>query len=88
VRLQPDTEYVWTVTAAGNEIGTGRFRTLPRESLAQIEKRRPGDKAQFSDRVMFALMLHEMGAVQEAREAWSRLAEERGDLPELAAFAK
>jgi hypothetical protein len=33
-------------------------------------------------------MLHEMGAVQEAHEAWSRLAEERSDLPELAAFAK
>ena len=88
VRLQPDTEYVWTVTAAGNEIGTGRFRTLPRESLAQIEKRRPGDKAEFSDRVMFALMLHEMGAVQEARELWARLAQERSDLPELAALAR
>jgi hypothetical protein len=87
-RLLPETEYVWTVKYGGDEIGTGKFRTLSAEALAQIERRRPGDKADFSDRLLFALMLHEMGAVQEARESWARLSEERSDLPELAAFAK
>jgi len=87
-KLLPETEYVWTVKYAGDEIGTGKFRTLSAEALAQVEKRRPGDKADFSDRLLFALMLHEMGAIQEARESWARLSEERSDLPELAAFAK
>jgi hypothetical protein len=47
---------------------------------------RPSDKADFSDRLLFTLMLQEMGAVQEARESWARLAQERSDLPELAAL--
>lgn len=87
-RLLPDTEYSWMVTVAGNELGTGRFRTLSSEALSQVEKRKPSEKAEFSDRILFTLMLHEMGAAQEARESWSRLAQERADLPELAAFAK
>ena len=86
--LAPDTEYAWTITVAGNELGSGRFRTLSQDSLAQVETRRPSDRADFSDRVLFALMLHEMGAVQEARESWARLAQERGDLPELASLAR
>jgi hypothetical protein len=87
-RLRPDTEYSWMVTVAGNEIGTGKFRTLSNEALAQVEKRKPSDKADFSDRILFTLMLHEMGATQEARESWAKLSQERADLPELAAFAK
>jgi len=87
-KLLPDTDYVWAVSVGGDEIGTGRFRTLPADALAQIEQRRPKDKADFSDRVLFTLLLQEMGATQEAHESWSRLAEERADLPELSSFAK
>ena len=87
-RLTPDTEYLWTVSVAGNELGSGKFRTLSSEALAQVERHRPSDKSDFSDRLLFALMLQEMGAVQDARESWARLAQERSDLPELAAFAK
>lgn len=87
-KLHADTDYVWTVSVGDDEVGTGRFRTLPADALAQVEKRRPSEKADFSDRLMFAMMLHEMGAEQEAREAWARLAQERTDLPELAALAK
>ena len=87
-KLAPDTEYVWVVTAAGTELGTAKFRTLSQDALAQVERRRPSDKADFSDRLLFTLMLQEMGAVQEARESWARLSQERSDLPELAAFAK
>ncbi|MGZ5067360.1 MAG: hypothetical protein ACXWG1_17315 [Usitatibacter sp.] len=86
--LQPDTDYVWTVSIGGEELGSGRFRTLPQEALSQVEKRRPSERAEFSDRVLFALMLQEMGATQEAQEAWGKLAQERSDLPELAAFAR
>ena len=87
-RLMPDTEYSWMVTLAGNELGTGKFRTLSSEALSQVEKRKPSEKAEFSDRLLFTLMLQEMGATQEARESWSKLSQERADLPELAAFAK
>ena len=86
--LAPDTEYAWTITVAGNELGAGRFRTLAPDALGQIEARRPSDRADFSDRLLFALMLQEMGAVQEARESWARLANERADLPELGSLAR
>lgn len=87
-RLKPDTEYAWTYAVAGSEVGSGRFRTVSADALEQVERRRPADKAQFSDRLLFALMLQELGATQEAREAWARLAAERSDLPELSALAK
>jgi hypothetical protein len=87
-KLAADTEYAWTVTMAGSELGSGRFRTLTPDALAQVESRRPSERAEFSDRLLFTLMLHEMGAVQEARESWARLAQERADLPELASLAK
>jgi hypothetical protein len=87
-KLQPDTEYAWSVAVAGQEIGTARFRTLPAAALQDAQKRRPAEKAEFSDRLMYALFLQEMGAVQEAQEAWAKLAQERADLPELANLAK
>jgi hypothetical protein len=88
VTLKPDTEYAWRVTATDTEIGSGVFRTLPRDALRQAEKRKPHDKAEFSDRLMYALMLQEMGATQDAQEVWSTLAQERTDLPELAVLSK
>jgi hypothetical protein len=33
-------------------------------------------------------MLQEMGATQDAQDIWSALAQERADLPELAALGK
>jgi len=87
-KLRPETDYAWTVTSAGAEVGSGKFRTLSSEAVAHVEKRRPADKAEFSDRLMYALMLQEIGATQEAQESWARLAQERGDLPELAAFSR
>ncbi|MEO7742013.1 MAG: hypothetical protein ABIR98_03670 [Usitatibacter sp.] len=88
IRLKPDTEYAWTYAVAGNEIGSGHFRTVSADAIQQVEKRRPSDKAEFSDRLLFTLMLYEMGAAQEARESWGRLSRERSDLPELSALAK
>jgi hypothetical protein len=87
-KLKPDTDYAWVVTSAGSEIGSGKFRTLSADALQQVEKRRPSDKAEFSDRLLFTLLLQEMGAVQEAQESWARLSQERSDLPELSALAR
>ncbi len=86
--MRPEAEYYWVVANASGEIGSGRFRTLPAAAVTRLEQRRPHDRASFSDRLNYALLLQEMGAAQEAREAWSRLAQERPDLPELAALAK
>ncbi|HEX4942874.1 MAG TPA: hypothetical protein VFV55_00895 [Usitatibacteraceae bacterium] len=88
VKLRPDTEYAWTVSFEGREIGSATFRTLPAAALQNAEQRRPSEKAEFSDRLLYALLLQEIGATQEAQEAWGKLAEERTDLPELAGLAK
>lgn len=88
VALKPNTEYAWTVAAVDTEIGSGVFRTLPKDAIRQAEERKPRDTAEFSDRLMYALMLQEMGATQDAQEIWGTLAQERADLPELAALSK
>jgi hypothetical protein len=69
-------------------VGGGSFRTLSSQALEEVARRKPSDRAEFSDRLLFTLMLHEMGAIQEARESWARLAQERADLPGLASFAR
>lgn len=86
--LQPDTEYTWTVSVADREIGSAKFRTLPASAIQDVEKRRPTEKSEFSDRLLHALLLQELGATQEAQEAWGKLAQERSDLPELAGLAR
>lgn len=87
-KLRPDTEYAWSVSVGGQELGKARFKTLPAAVIQDAEKRRPSDKAEFSDRLMYALLLQEIGAAEEAREAWAKLAQERSDLPELAGLAR
>ena len=52
------------------------------------QRRKPDDKAQFSDWLLYALTLKDVGADQDAGEIWAKLAKDRPDLPELAALAK
>jgi hypothetical protein len=87
-KLRPESEYAWTAVSSGNEVGAGRFRTLSSDALGRIEKRKPAERSGFSDRLMYALLLQEMGATQEAREAWAKLSQERADLPELSALSR
>lgn len=88
VKLQPDAEYSWTVKMAGAEVGAGTFKTLSAQSLELIQKRKPGDKAEFSDWLLYGLTLRELGATQDAAEVFGKLSKERTDAPELAALAK
>ncbi len=88
VKLQPDTAYSWAVKAGSGELGMSNFRTLPTHALDVTQKRKPDDKAQFSDWLLYALTLKDVGADQDAGEVWAKLARERPDLPELAALAK
>lgn len=88
IKLLPDAEYSWMVKAGGSDVGMTTFRTLPTHSLDLTQKRKPDDKAPFSDWLLYALTLKDVGADQDAGEVWARLAKDRPDLPELAALAK
>ena len=88
IKLQPDAEYNWIVKSGGSEVGMTTFKTLPTHSLDLTQKRKPDDKAPFSDWLLYALTLKDVGADQDAGEIWTKLAKDRPDLPELAALAK
>ncbi|MBI3714761.1 MAG: hypothetical protein HY255_02070 [Betaproteobacteria bacterium] len=88
LKLQPDAEYRWSVKTGSADVGAASFKTLPAYSLEITQKRKPDDKAQFSDWLLYALTLKELGADQDANEVWARLAKDRPDMPELASLAK
>lgn len=87
VALAPGQGYAWTYSSGGKTLGEARFETLPPEAIQAAEKTRAGTKS-FSDRVLLALVLQDLGAAQDAREVWSQLASERPDIPELAGLAR
>lgn len=87
-KLQPDTEYSWVVKAGAMDVGMTSFRTLPAHAIELTTQRKPDNKAGFSDWLLYALTLKEIGADQDATEVWARLSKDRPDLPELAALAK
>ena len=87
VKLAPATRYAWEITTPRGTLGPAGFETLPADALARVEKSRAKGKT-FSERVVGAILLQELGATQDAREAWEELSRERPDLPELAALAR
>jgi hypothetical protein len=87
VKLAPAMRYAWSVTTPAGSLGEAHFETLPAEVLARAEKSRAAAKT-FSDRLMHAFLLQDVGATQDAREAWGALSRERPDLPELAALGR
>jgi hypothetical protein len=87
VKLAPATAYTWTVMTPNGARAEGRFETLSAAEMARAEKSRAGAKS-FSERVMHAFVLQDMGATQDAREAWGALSRERPDLQELSVLAR
>lgn len=87
VRLAPGQGYAWSYFSDGKALGDARFETLPPDAILAADKARAGAKS-FSDRVLLALVLQDLGAAQDAREVWSQLASERPDIPELAGLAR
>ena len=87
MKLSPGTRYAWTVMTARGTSAEASFETLPAEALARAEKSRAAARS-FPEKVVHALLLQDLGATQDAREAWEALARERPDLPELAALAR
>ncbi len=88
VKLTADAEYRWSVKMGANDLGAASFKTLPAASMELAQRRKPEDKAQFSDWLLYALTLKELGAEQDATEVWAKLAKDRPDMPELASLAK
>src|SRR6187402_2845864 len=70
--------YSWTVTGTRGAVAEAQFETLPAEALRRAERSRAASRS-FGERVVHALLLQEVGADQEAREAWGVLARERPD---------
>ena len=87
VRFAAGTRYSWTVTAAGGSVAEAHFETLGDDAIRRADRSRKAAKS-FADRVVHALLLQEVGADQESREAWAALARERPDMPELPALAR
>lgn len=87
-RLSPGERYSWTVTTAEGAVAEGRFETLPADALARVAAASGAAGRSFAHRVKHAMVLEELGAAQDAREAWAQLARERPDLVELQALAR
>jgi hypothetical protein len=87
VKLSPATRYTWTVMTSNGPIGEAGFETLPAQAIAKAEKSRAAARS-FADRVLHAVLLQDIGASQDAREAWAALSRERPDLPEAAVLAR
>jgi hypothetical protein len=75
------------VTGGRGSAAEAQFETLPDAALRRAGRSRAASGT-FGDRVVHALLLQEVGADQEAREAWAALARERPDMPELPALAR
>jgi hypothetical protein len=86
-RLSPATRYTWTLLSGDTSLGEASFETLPAESIRRAEAARAASRT-FSDRILHALVLQDLGAAQDARLAWAELARERPELPELGALAR
>ncbi|MFZ3323995.1 MAG: hypothetical protein WA190_16600 [Usitatibacter sp.] len=87
VKLAPATSYAWRVNGSQGPVGEGHFETLSAAAIAMVQHSQAAAKT-FSDRVMHAFLLQDVGASQEAKEAWGALARERPEIPELAALSR
>ena len=87
VKLAPETAYTWTVMTPKGIRADGRFETVSVATMARAEKSRTSARS-FGERVLHAVILQDIGATQDARQAWAALARERPDLPELAVLAR
>ena len=90
--LKPQERYTWTVTVVGDSalaLTSGASFTVAADDVRDEAKRvRPTDGAAFSDRLVYALWLEQVGAVGEARQMWQALADQRPDDDALTARAR
>jgi len=75
--------YSWQVEARLSNgavySNSSNFSLIDKEELEKINRLRPKDKATFSERIVFATLLEQMGVYDEAYDYWKALAAERPD---------
>jgi hypothetical protein len=90
--LEVGRTYGWQVRAelpGGKTVeGWTEFGLATPELRARVEAARPTSGTTFSDRVLYALLLEELGVHEEAARFWKQLAAERPDDPDLRARAQ
>ena len=80
---------VWAELADGHTPdGWTEFGLAGPDLRARVERDRPAANARFSDRLLYALLLEELGVREDAAKLWLQLASERPDDPDLSARAQ
>jgi hypothetical protein len=87
IKLAPGVRYAWTLSVADERLGEALFETMPVASIQSADKARAAARS-FSDRVLVAFHLQDLGAAHDARELWADLARERPDSPEIATLSR
>jgi hypothetical protein len=92
VALEPGRTYGWQVQAelpGGKTIdGWTEFGLAGLDLRARVDRARPGASASFGDRLLYALLLDELGLREEAGRLWEQLARERPADADLALRAQ
>lgn len=91
-RLVPGEKYTWRVEAS-SEAGAAsdaraEFAVAPATTMKQLSALKADVGAPFSRRVLYAALLTEVGAKEEARALWQELAKEKPDDNVLRRFAE
>jgi hypothetical protein len=68
--------------------GWTEFGVAGPDLRARVDRARPRADASFGDRLLYALLLDELGMREEAERFWTQLARERPDDRDLAARAQ
>ncbi|MCX7157106.1 MAG: hypothetical protein NTW45_11775 [Rhodocyclales bacterium] len=91
-RLAPGEKYVWRIeyfSAGGATSGaSAEFSVAPAATIKQLSALKVDASSPFSRRVLYAALLTEVGAKDEARELWKELAKEKPDDNVLRKFAE
>ena len=92
VAFEAGRTYGWQVQAelpGGRAVdGWTEFGVAGPDLRARVDRARPRADASFGDRLLYALLLDELGLREEAERLWTQLARERPDDRDLAARAQ
>lgn len=92
VAFEAGRTYGWQVQAelaGGRSVdGWTEFGVAGPDLRARVDRARPRADASFGDRLLYALLLDELGLREEAERLWTQLARERPDDRDLAARAQ
>lgn len=92
VVIEPGRTYGWQVQAdlPGGRVADGwtEFGVAGPDLRARVDRARPGAESRFADRLLYALLLDELGIREEGNRLWAELARERPGDADLAARAQ